>query len=401
MLYIGFAFNFNIQRCEVAVGDEAIIIKEGYKPLIEVLLKNGIKADLFISGYTSELFKILDPEIIDIIRSGVLPSNISGNFELGTYTYTHPIPQLLNRRELEQQIFKGLEIDKSTYGINPTGFLPPEFAYSRDIAETLVGAGLKWMVVLAKSMETAVVIDTGEASPKTANSYGQTDRSQGKKLSKQELYYPATAVAGKKEITVIPAVYQLPGTPQRFFKLMMKGEIPVKTVIQGIKEFQKQYPDKLLLFKRDAETIFIDRLNSGFKHTKEVFKEFAESLASLSDIHLTTIGDFIKGHPPVKRISLNDHLGNTKIETFTEDTAKEIWDLTVKVRELLMKAERENPESDKVKQAWEHLLLSHNSDGRIGYWFSEWNPGEHRVEPSRKKFIEEHLNSALDLLKAV
>jgi hypothetical protein len=51
-----------------------------------------------------------------------------------------------------------------------------------------------------------------------------------------------------------------------------------------------------------------------------------------------------------------------------------------------------------IEKAWHHLMLSHNSDGRIGYWFSEWNPGEHTVAPSRRQFVEENLQAALALL---
>ncbi len=95
---------------------------------------------------------------------------------------------------------------------------------------------------------------------------------------------------------------------------------------------------------------------------------------------------------------LPDHLGNTKIETFTEGEAKPIWDLTCQVREKLMEAEKHDPESERIKTAWEHLLLSHNSDGRIGYWFSAWNPDEHKVAPTRRQFIEDNLKKALQAL---
>jgi hypothetical protein len=198
---------------------------------------------------------------------------------------------------------------------------------------------------------------------------------------------------------VIPAVYQLPETPERFFKLMMKGEIAPETVLSGVERFSRRFPGTLLLFKRDAETIFIDELNSGFTGTLQAFRRFLEGLTRLDDVEFVTVGDYLRGHPPENSIVLEDHLGNTRIETFTEGEAQPIWDLTRKVREKLLALEKNSPEDPRILKAWEHLLLSHNSDGRIGYWHSKWNPGEHTVTPSRRQFIQEHLNTAKDILE--
>ena len=98
-------------------------------------------------------------------------------------------------------------------------------------------------------------------------------------------------------------------------------------------------------------------------------------------------------------ISLPDYLGNTKIETFTEGAAEPIWNKTKLVREKIFEAEKNGTDPAKVAEAWKHLLLSHNSDGRIGYWHSKWNPGEHKVAPSRRKFIEDNLDEALKCLE--
>jgi hypothetical protein len=200
-------------------------------------------------------------------------------------------------------------------------------------------------------------------------------------------------------MTVVPAAYQLPGLPSRFFKVMMKGQQPVKAVIDGVRRFAEEHPDGLLLFKRDAETIFIDAYNSGFTGTEAVFEEFLSALADLPETHFVTIGEFIQSHPPCREVVLEDFLGNTKIETFTEGEVKPLWEFTQKVRGAILKAERSHAGSPEVEQAWEHLLLSHNSDGRIGYWHSEWNPGEHKVAPSRRAFVEDNLKRALKILE--
>ena len=370
MINIAFAFNFNIQRCEIEVGGEDVIVREGYLPLIRTLLDHGIKADLFLSGYSTNNILEIDPGLIDTIKS-----HLGESFELGTYTYTHPIPQLLHPEEFFRQIKKGMEIDRRVFGVSPTGFLPPELAYSREMAAALVSQGIKWIIILAGLLKKALP-----------------------DVKEDKLYFPYAAGAGHSKVTVIPAAYQLPQTPERFFKLMMKGELAVEKVLDGVKRFADGHPDGLLLFKRDAETVFIDRFNSGFSGTEKVIIEFMEGLASMDQVCPVTIGQFIAENKPVGKIELQDHLGNTRIETFTEGAAKPLWELTLKVRDKLLAAEKDNPGSEEVERAWEHLLLSHNSDGRIGYWFSEWNPGEHEVAPSRRKFVEDNLKAALEVL---
>ena len=368
MLQLGFAFNFNVQRCEIEVGDEDRIINEGYRPLVALFEKYNLKADFFISGFTSLLLQEKAPDLLERIKKGV-----GKNFELGTYTYTHPIPQLLKREEFARQMQKGLDIDRKLLNVETVGFLPPEFAYTEEMGLVLADHGIQWFIALASQIEKGLKAKGIQRDP----------------------YIPYRAVLEDgRTMIAVPAAYQLPQTPARFLKLMMKGKVPVDQVIEGVKQFAKEHEGGLLLFKRDAETIFIDMFNSGFDKTYEVMEEFLSKLSKLDFIKPTWISETIDRAPLDVTISLPDYLGNTKIETFTEGAAKEIWDATVEIRDQLIEAEKNNTHTKSIEEAWEHLLLSHNSDGRIGYWFSEWNPGEHVVAPSRKTFIEDHLEAA-------
>ncbi len=372
MIKLGFAFNFNVQRCEIEVGDEKQIVEEGYKQLLELYAKYGLKANLFISGFTSQLLKEEYPSVLNFITQ-----HKGKEFQLGTYTYTHPIPQLLNEKEFSKQMETGLALDRSILNTQTEGFLPPEFAFSQEMGEVLYNNGIKWFIALSSQIKK-----------------GLTEKG----LS-QDPHFPCKVDLGNNHsLIAVPAVYQLPDTPARFFKLMMKGLLPVDTVIEGVKKFAEEHPNGTLLFKRDAETIFIDRFNSGFDKTFEVMDEFLKKLSSLDCISPSWIEEVISSQKEFTTISLPDYLGNTKIETFTEGEAKPIWDLTQKVRDAINEAEKTGVDANIVEQAWNHLMLSHNSDGRIGYWFSEWNPGEHTVAPSRRTFVEENLQAALKLL---
>jgi alpha-amylase/alpha-mannosidase (GH57 family) len=371
MIHVAFAFNFNIQRSVIEVGEERPIIDKGYLPLLRLLLEHGVKADLFLSGFSTLTLQEMEPGVLVTIKE-----NLERLFELGTYTYTHPIPQLLVPEEIDREVF----------GINPSGFLPSEMAYTYDMVKVLDSEGLRWVVVLSSLLEKALPGDSNE---------DMGDLRAG------GIHTSFTAVSRDVRITVVPAAYQLPGLPPRFFKVMMKGELPVKRLIEGVKRFAGEQPNSLLLFKRDAETIFIDAFNSGFDGTEAVFDEFVSGLAAIPEVRFTTIGQFIQQHPPKREVTLDDFLGNTKIETFTEGDARPLWDLTRLVREKLLVAEKAHPGSPEVEKAWEHLLLSHNSDGRIGYWHSQWNPGEHKVAPSRRAFVESNLRRALKILEGL
>jgi alpha-amylase/alpha-mannosidase (GH57 family) len=372
MLKVGFAFNFNIQRCEIEVGDEMDIIKKGYEPLLKLFVKHAMKADCFISGFSSEQLQQLDPTVLRYLHD-----HLDTNFKLGTYTYTHPIPQLLNDREFAMQMAKGMELDQVVHKRRTTGFLPPEFAYTNEMGTILHQQGIKWFIALASQIQKGLEHAGIEQDP----------------------YFPCNVdIGGGRTLIAVPAAYQLPDTPARFFKLMMKGKLPVDTVVEGVRKFAKAHPDGLLLFKRDAETIFIDYVNSGFTQTAEVMDEFLTKLSALDMVEPVWIQEVIDTQKTLATITLPDYLGNTKLETFTEGAAQDLWDLTVHVRDKIMAAEQRQVDAGILDQAWNHLLLSHNSDGRIGYWFSEWNPGEHTVAPSRRKFIEDNLKQALQVL---
>ncbi len=44
MIKLGFAFNFNVQRCEIEVGDEKQIVEEGYKQTSRTVCKTWLKS---------------------------------------------------------------------------------------------------------------------------------------------------------------------------------------------------------------------------------------------------------------------------------------------------------------------------------------------------------------------
>lgn len=400
MNYIGFAFNFNIQRCEVSVGEEWKIIKYGYRPLFESLLRHGMKADLFITGFSTQSISDIDPDLIDLIRSNLVrdceTSPLAAHtaseqlFALGTYTYTHPIMQLLTQRELAAQIETGISIDRAFYGVEPRGFFPPEFAFTYDMSSELAKAGIEWTIVLSDFAH---------------NRYPE--------LKRGGVFLPYFAVQPDgSSIGAIPIALDLEGPGRRFFKRMLQGSLSVDDTIQGIKAFLESHDEVFIVIERDAETLYIDDLDSGIPATQKRLEAFFEALkrmaSQLPGTRFVTIEEYLAEKGYSQRLSIPEYLGNTRIETFTEGISKPAWDLTCSVRDRLFLLEAQyssiKKASGPLKKAWEHLLLSHNSDGRIGYWHSDWLPGEHTAVESRRDFVLQNLILAgqyLDIIEEI
>jgi hypothetical protein len=91
MIHVAFAFNLGLYRTFMEAGRERVYIDEGYVPLLRAFRKHPrIKADLFLEGLTSLALKD-SPRCAGLVRAGLA----DGQFELGTYTFNHPVLTLL------------------------------------------------------------------------------------------------------------------------------------------------------------------------------------------------------------------------------------------------------------------------------------------------------------------
>ena len=204
-------------------------------------------------------------------------------------------------------------------------------------------------------------------------------------------------LASGRTITAVPIALDLPTCGKRFFKMMLLGEMTPETAADGVARFFDAHEDVFVIIERDAETIYVDELNSGITGTRGRLEKFLDLLLKRMEscgVTLTHIDDDLIARPPAVRIDTADHLGNTRVETFTEGPSKDVWEATKRVRARLLGFEGRPLDIDSaalLEEAWEHMLLAHNSDGRIGYWHSAWRPGEHVVVQSRRDFVWDHL----------
>ena len=142
-MYIGFIFNWHIQCRASDPNLYAEKVREGYEPLLKLLEKYGIKANHFMTGVTELHLDDQYPTVVEKIKRGVS----SGQYELGTYTYNHPVIPLIPYEETFQQIKLGLDCDERVWGFRPKGFLLPELAWDPILPKVLRENGVEWVVV--------------------------------------------------------------------------------------------------------------------------------------------------------------------------------------------------------------------------------------------------------------
>lgn len=143
MIHVSFAFNLGLYRTFIDAGKEAVYIDEGYVPLLRAFRKHPrIKADFFIEGLTSLALKE-SPDFSALLLDGIS----DGQFELGTYTYNHPVLTLLPFEDCLRQWELGRKIDKDVWDVSPAGAAIPEHAWDPTNVEAFASLGVRWVLI--------------------------------------------------------------------------------------------------------------------------------------------------------------------------------------------------------------------------------------------------------------
>jgi len=136
------------------------ICNESYRPLLQVFREYpNAKATVNINGVLTEMLK--DCGHMDVIE-GLKELAEKGQIEFtGTAKY-HPILPLILPDEVKRQ----LELNRKTNGFffgsayRPSGFFPPEMAYSRDILPTIIETGHRWIILSGVACPSGWPVDT-------------------------------------------------------------------------------------------------------------------------------------------------------------------------------------------------------------------------------------------------
>jgi len=143
MIHVAFAFNLGLYRTFMEAGREQVYIDEGYVPLLRAFRKHPrIKANLFLEGLTSLALKD-SPECAQLVRAGLA----DGQFELGTYTFNHPVLTLLPYEDSYRQWEGGRRVDEQVWEAAPIGAMMPEAAWDPTNVEAFSHLGVDWVLL--------------------------------------------------------------------------------------------------------------------------------------------------------------------------------------------------------------------------------------------------------------
>ncbi len=367
VIYFTYNFNFNLNFAEFPVDRTDIMVTQGHIPLLDIFDKHkDVKADFFFSGYTSEYLQKHFPAFVERVKK----SYHGGKYNIGTYTYTHPVLSLIPYDNVVQQLEAGLATDQKVWGIRPKGLFLPEVSWDVCLPQIMNQVGIDWVSVYK------------EIVPAYAD----------------EMVYPPTAFLEGINDTRAKVVLCTRRLDQGSIDELKERLDALYDELKkkGIQEF-------LVAFKDDAEIIYLRSFNvlnrrAGFDLTwgehlpKDVAYKYGDSLPELPAIEwmdkkltmlenlpyakFMTMGEYIEKHPPKKMIYAENISGHADFDTWLRGEGRERLNILMEqandeismVAYLIDFAEKMGKDVSQSKKLLEkaryQLMLSENSDGR-------------------------------------
>lgn len=359
ILHVGFAFNFNLQYAFFDKDEEKKLVRDGEEPLLNRIQHHGIKANLFVGGYTGTRWSESFPDMIDKVKNGVK----QGTFEIGTYTFSHPVMPLIPYEDTERQIRKGLEVDEKIWGLKPKGFLLPELAWDPILPKILGECGVEWIG--------------------TANT---VHKDSDPRCKEEELFLPIELIGAEgTKITGVQTSYWFPlqksshvTMPYNVFNSLYQGTLSIESILRCIESVQamNKRGDLLVLLKNDAEAIVAHPYFSGIlthEDSRQRLDAFLSKLKELPYVKLTTVSEYLENRKPVKTIFLKTMSGHSDISNWIKGSEK-THQIINEAREEIRAASYAVTLAEKMgadvtdarrtlEEAWTELLWAENSDG--------------------------------------
>ncbi|MFC1582617.1 hypothetical protein ACFL4W_03655 [Planctomycetota bacterium] len=374
MLTVTFASNLGLYRTFIEAGLEDVYVTEGYEPFIDMLLDNGtIRINLFIEGVTARHLADKFPNVTDKIRTGIG----RGQFEIGTYTYNHPVLSTIPYRDTFKQMEEGLKIDREIWGADPKGTMLPEAGWDPSLPRVLNDLGLEYLLM------------------------GKAEVRRDFPATKPDFFSRPFMVAGIDESLVTALSIDSTDWQEGEQAFYIEGG-----VIQGPEQNVKEFDDRvnqirgdgdgagqIMVCKNDGEFVYegaakaqygIQGNRGGYyqhmgkslgdepRRRAEMMAKGWEIITARNDIQFQTISEYLANNKGQKTINLRPSFkqhrewleGSEKLAAMLEETRSEIRcaEYTVKLaRKLGRKTDRAD---ELIRDAWMLLLEAEISTGR-------------------------------------
>ena len=354
-LDVAFLHNFNLQFAEQPVDKTDLLVTQGIVPLLNLYDAHpAVKADFFFTGYTDEYLASYHPDLIERVKA----VQARGQAAIGTYTYTHPVLTLLPYEDVYRQLVRGLEADEKTWGFRPKGLLLPEVSWDVTLPQIMPELGIDWVIVYEALIPRYAGADSFPGTVLLEGIDGQT----------------ATGVLAHDALR--GPIWEIADTGRG-----------LEAYLAQIGNFQaKQERDQLLALKIDAEFLYFTGLvREGLVEGDELpgppasladMHRLYTALEAMPNVRFTTIAAYVAAHPPSETVYAESKGGNDALDRWLRGEGRERLNiLEADARQhictaagVIALAEAQGLDTRRARalyeQAWDHLLLAENSDGR-------------------------------------
>lgn len=385
MLYISFMFMGNLRFSYMP--DRDFIVHEGYLPLLEILKKYPeTRSDICSSGYTTLQLKEKYPEVIEGIKTGVAEGRIS----ISTNGFEHVYLPMLSIFSQEKLIAKGVALDRSVYGRQPSGFWPSDCMWDSTVIKPLCENKVRWVY-------TGDLIQPSNPGGHLYNDWRDYD------------YFLPVYAQGPENAAIINIHSGTGNFDLLYPPLRNKTQLESLNLI---KERAQSGKDGIFLFTIDLECLAALKCRQfNVKQAEKYLAQFIEELLAMKNSRFAFVDQFIDRHPPARTICLREgpnwgrggwHSGSYKLDKTCEQAEQYLLEL-----EDMLEA-GPDPSAlaikDELEKLWERFFFSMQSEPRMTneeyMWQSETNKCEGKgVVYPPDSMVLEAMNDAIFVLR--
>src|SRR6266704_2890918 len=262
-----------------------------------------------------------------------------------------------HREDAERQVEMGQGLFERLLQRRPTGMWPSEMAVGESVVGLATKSGIEWMIsdeeVLARSLDTHFYRD-----------------SEGRVNAPDQLYRPFLVEREGKSMAIVFRDSQISNSIGFDYQRMSSVDA-ARNLVGRLRRIREQQGDKdyLAVIALDGENAWEFYPRDGHDFLNALYGELE---AATPDIVTTTVGDFLKEHPPqqqLHRLHTGSWIGASLDTWIGDPDHNTAWDLLAETRTWLEEQSRQRPhESSQAMNAWREILITEGSDWF--WWFS-------------------------------
>jgi hypothetical protein len=327
------------------MSDKRFIIDKGYLPLLELFRHYPeLRSEILNSSYTTRKYEAEAPSVVEGIRRGVKEKRIG----ISTNGFEHAFLPTLSVPTQEKLIAKGVEVDRSVYGVQPQGFWASDCCWDSTVIKPLADNGVRWAYI-------GPWIKSSNPGGPFYNDWKDYDP-----------YLPVWVKGTENSrLAAFPSPYA------QYDILLEKNAEQYKRFFAGIRE-RADKGDGFAFIQMDFEVLAVLKSSMWNREKQVPMEKFIENLLALPKCSFGFASEYLDSHPPEKTVCLREGIpgeykpwdcGCRKLDTTcrqAEQYLMDVDDILAARPALASKGIRQ-----RVELLWERFLLSMQSEPRM------------------------------------